>query len=84
MCSLSDEGAGLDVMTSAWVLKNFELVIKADDFAKSCQVTSHSEKYMSSHSIRGERAYVRYLQKLVCKHCTADVPRGLSDVSIDP
>ena len=44
--SLSDEGAGLDVISSTMVPKKFELTIKADDFEKPCKITSHSEKHI--------------------------------------
>ncbi len=44
--TMSDEGAGIDVISSAMVPKHFELAIKADDFRKSCKVLSHSEKHI--------------------------------------
>ena len=44
--SLSDEGAGLDVSSSAMVPKTFELAIKADGFEKQCKIISHSEKHI--------------------------------------
>ena len=44
--NLSDDGAGLDVISSAMVPKEFELTIKADDFEKPCKIISHSEKHI--------------------------------------
>ena len=44
--SLSEDGAGLDVISSAMIPKKFELCIKADDFDKSCKIVSHSEKHI--------------------------------------
>lgn len=44
--SLSEEGAGLDVISSALVPNKFELAIKADDFEKPCKITSHSERHV--------------------------------------
>lgn len=44
--SLSDDGAGLDVISSALVPGKFELSIKTDEFEKSCKIISHSEKHI--------------------------------------
>ena len=44
--TLSDDGAGLDVVSSTMVPKMFELSIKADDFDRPCKMVSHSEKHI--------------------------------------
>ena len=44
--TLSDDGAGLDVISSAMVPRKFELWIKADDFDKPCKIVSHAEKHI--------------------------------------
>jgi diguanylate cyclase (GGDEF)-like protein len=41
--TLSDEGAGLEVSSSATLPSRFDLVIKADRFDKSCRIVSQSE-----------------------------------------
>ena len=44
--SLSENGAGLDVFTSAGVPKTFELVIDSDSFVRPCQVVVQTEKHV--------------------------------------
>ena len=44
--SLSEDGAGLDVISSALVPNKFDLAIKADDFEKACKITSHTERHV--------------------------------------
>ena len=44
--TLSEDGAGLDVSSSAMVPKKFDLAIKADEFEKPCKIVSHSEKHI--------------------------------------
>jgi diguanylate cyclase (GGDEF)-like protein len=44
--SLSDEGAGLDVSTSAGIPSKFDLVVKSDGLDRSCRVNSHSDRHI--------------------------------------
>ena len=44
--SLSDEGAGIDVISTADVPKVFELGIRVDDFKRNCKVTNQTEKHL--------------------------------------
>ena len=44
--SLSEDGASLDVISSAQVPKKFKLAIAADDFESPCKIVSHSEKHI--------------------------------------
>lgn len=44
--SLSDDGAGLDVISSAMVPNKFDLVMKADGLERSCKIISHTEKHI--------------------------------------
>ena len=44
--SLSDEGAGIDLFSTVSVPKKFELVIKADEFRRTCQVVERTDKHL--------------------------------------
>ena len=41
---LSDQGAGLDVSSSAGLPSRFDLIIKSDGFEKPCRVISQTDK----------------------------------------
>jgi diguanylate cyclase (GGDEF)-like protein len=44
--SLSDDGAGLDVISSVGIPKTFDLAIRADGLDRPCRVTARTEKHI--------------------------------------
>jgi len=44
--SLSDESAGLKIVTSAGIPETFKLLIESDGFSRLCQIVSKSGQHL--------------------------------------